>query len=157
MGTEKGTRKWENSILISDNISPYNVMSVMQANEEENFQMKSIKSACTSLEKRLISLVQEWMFMSAHIWRRLLWLCKSCTKCQECSSLFARASQIPIQDWQLGLFGESDVGWIFGVGSVATAGMMQELKCSCEVPGPSWWLCRTSPWAELHLLWEQWV
>lgn len=61
------------------------------------------------------------------VWRQLL-LCKSCTKCQECSSLFAKGSQIPTQGWQLGLFGENYVGWVFGVGSVATAGMMQELK-----------------------------
>lgn len=43
------------------------------------------------------------------VWRQLL-LCKSCTKCQECSSLFAKGSQIPTQGWQLGLFGENDVG-----------------------------------------------
>lgn len=43
-------------------------------------------------------------------WRRLLWLCESRTKCQECSSLFARASQVPTQVWQLGLFGENGVG-----------------------------------------------
>lgn len=45
-----------------------------------------------------------------------------------CSGLFARGSQIPTQGWQLGLCGENDVGWVFGVGTVATAGMMQELK-----------------------------
>lgn len=64
------------------------------------------------------------------IYRQLLWLCKSCTKFHECSSLFAKGSQIPILGWQLGLSGENHVVWVFGVGSVAIAGMMQELECS---------------------------
>lgn len=75
------------------------------------------RNACTSLHAR----------GGKGVWRQLL-LYESCAKCQECSSLFARGSQIPTQGWQLGLFGENVVGWVFGVGSVATAGMMQGLK-----------------------------
>lgn len=113
---KKGTSKWENSFLVSGSISPYNVMSVMQAHQEERFGMKCIESACTPSQRKGSSPQLRKGYTCLHarggkgMWRRLLWLYKSCTKCQECSSLFARASQIPIQDWQLGLFGENDVG-----------------------------------------------
>lgn len=36
VGTGKGSSKLENSPLISDSVCPYNVLSVMQANQEEN-------------------------------------------------------------------------------------------------------------------------
>lgn len=37
VGTGKGSSKLENSPLISDSVCPYNVLSVMQAKQEENF------------------------------------------------------------------------------------------------------------------------
>lgn len=133
---------------------PCDVLSVMQANQQEK-RSNETKPSCTPLQKKRCACLHSRG--GKGMWRRLLWLCKSCTKCQECSSLFARGSQIPTQGWQLGPFGENGVGWAFGVGSVTTAGVMQERSCSCEVSGPSWWRCRSFPWAELPLLWEQWV
>lgn len=99
--------------------------------KEENFLLKSVNSICTSLmvwglSQNECACLPAWG--EKGVWRQVLLLCKSCTKCQECSSLFARGPQFPTQGWQLGLFGENYVGWVFGVGSVATAGMMQELK-----------------------------
>lgn len=116
VGTGKDSSKLENSPLISDSVCPYNVLSVMQANQKENFRMKSIKSACTSLRRKGAAHRLRNGCTCLHTcggkgtWRRLLWLCESCTKCQECSSLFARAYQVPTQVWQLGLFGENGVG-----------------------------------------------
>lgn len=43
-------------------------------------------------------------------------------------SSFAKGSQTPTPGWPSGLFGENCVFWVFRVGSVAVAGMMQELK-----------------------------
>lgn len=113
VGTRNGWSKQENSPLISDSVHPYNVLFVMQANQEGNFQIH----LHVPPEERRSSLAQGWMYMPARhtcggkgTWRLLLWLCESCTKCQECSSLFARASQVPTQVWQLGLFGENGVG-----------------------------------------------
>lgn len=120
-------------------------MPAGKANQAENLKMNSIKSPCIALQRKdSAPLACEWMCVSAPmrrrqgIYRQLLGLCKSCTKFHECSSLFAKGSQIPILGWQLGLSGENYVVWVFGVGSVATAGMMQELDCSWRQVGPSY-------------------
>lgn len=121
-----------NSILVTASLPMVMCpLCMFPLDKEENFLLKSVNSICTSLMVWGLS-QNEWACLPAWgekgVWRQLLLLCKSCTKCQECSSLFARGPQFPTQGWQLGLFGENYVGWVFGVGSVATAGMMQELK-----------------------------
>lgn len=117
-----------NSNLVSDSISPYDDVpyACFLLIKRKTFYWN--QSAPSAHPWWCEGCLRMNVLVYLHVWRQLLLLCKSCTKCQECSSLFARGPQFPTQGWQLGLFGENYVGWVFGVGSVATAGMMQELK-----------------------------
>lgn len=96
-----------------------------------------------------------WMCVSAYQWKgniygQSLFLCKSST------SRFARCSQIPTLGWQLGLFGGNCVFRVFGVGPVATRGMMQDLEGGHRLTlAPHDDSGGIFPWAEWLLLLRQ--